>query len=144
MNREELKKQIAEGGVLKKSYFVQVENSFILNPKYTVTEKMMYQALCTFAGKDVSCFPSQLLLAASLGISRTTVNQTLKSLEEKGGLIKVSQKTETNRKTACLYILAEIDKKTGDFDPESLDTFRSLIGEVLTVQETMKKKKIQN
>jgi hypothetical protein len=46
----------------------------------------------------------------------------------------INQITETNRKTSNLYILAEINKDTGDFVPESIIQFRALTMEPIKVR----------
>lgn len=112
--------------VSRQGYFVIAENSLINNPNLTPVEKLVYLSLCTYAGKSNSCFPGQTGIANNLGYTRQTVNITIKSLAEKGGLLVIQQYTETNRKTVNIYILADIDQKTGEFIQESLDPFRTL------------------
>lgn len=106
------------GGVIKRSYFVQAENVFINNPTYTVYEKMVYLNLSTYAGKKTMCFPSQNSIARDLNISRKTVNEVLKRLQELGGIYIVRQIKENNRNSSNLYFLADINQTTGEFIPD--------------------------
>lgn len=117
---------LLENGVNRKSYFVMAENSFLNNPKYTVTEKMVFLSLCTYAGKNIMCFPGQAGLAENLGLTRKTINTTIQSLKNKNGLLVVEQYTESNRRTVNTYFLADIDPKTGEFIESSLDEYRCL------------------
>lgn len=127
-------KEIFNNTVNRKSYFVMAENSFINNSSYTITEKMVFLSLCTYAGKGNSCFPGQSGIAKNLGITRQTISTTIKSLEKKGGLLVINQKTETNRKTVNIYMLADINPQTGEFVKGSLDMYKCLKDRVNTVK----------
>lgn len=130
-------KQLAESGLVgayKKTYFVMAENNFIRNPKYTVNQKMVYLTLASYAGVVGSCYPSQGTLSKDLNLSVNTVKTVLKQLEELGAIIIVNQVTEINRKTSNLYILAEIDKQTGEFIPESIKQFEELAKEPIKIK----------
>lgn len=127
-------KEIFNNAVNRKSYFVMAENAFINNPNYTLTEKMIFLSLCTYAGKGKSCFPGQSGIGKNLGITRQTVNTTIKSLEQKGGLLIINQKTETNRKTVNIYMLSDINPQTGEFIKESLDMYKCLKDKVNIVK----------
>ena len=116
-----------ESRVSRQGYFIMVENEFVNSPNLTAIEKMVFMSLCTYAGKQNSCFPGQTGVAKNLGLSRSCVNNAVKSLELKGGLLILPQFTETNRKTVNTYFLADIDQKTGEFVPESLDMYRDLV-----------------
>lgn len=134
-------KELAESGLVgayKKTYFVMADNAFIRNPKYTPVQKMVYLCLQSYAGAVSSCFPSKETLAKDLGVATRTVYTALKELEKHGGVIIANQITETNRKTSNLYILAEIDKDTGEFIPESIEKFKVLTLEPLRVKEKLK------
>ena len=86
--------------VWKKTNFIQIENSFINNPKYTPIEKLIYMSLCTYAFQKNNCYPSHITLSENLGVAKPTIIRNLKSLEDK------------------------IDNRTGEFISESLDMFR--------------------
>lgn len=138
MNDEvEQVKMMAESGlvgVFKKTYFVQAENNFIKNPKYTVNQKMVYLALQTYAGAISSCFPSKSTLSKDLNLSEKTVYTVLKQLEELGAILIINQITETNRKSSNMYMLSDIDKETGDFIPKSLEQFKCLTLEPIRIK----------
>lgn len=130
-------KALAESGlagVIKKTYFVQAENNFIRNPKYTVNQKMVYLALQSYAGAVTSCFPSKNTLAKDLQIGEKTVYRILKQLEGIGAILIINQISESNRKTSNMYILADIDKETGDFIPESIQQFKCLTKEPIRIK----------
>lgn len=117
----------------KKSYFVQIESTFINNPKYTTIEKLVYLSLCTYAGQKRNCFPGQEGIAKNLGVTRMTINKTIKSLQEKNGIYIINQYTKTGRRTSNTYILADIDPISGEFVPESLDIYKKLYREPIIV-----------
>ena len=87
---------------------------------------MVYLCLASYAGQNNSCFPSQDTIAKDLNLTRKTVNTIISKLEELGAIIIVNQITESNRKTSNLYILADIDKTTGEFIRESIEQFKDL------------------
>lgn len=110
--------------VWKKTNFIQIENSFINNPKYTPIEKLIYMSLCTYAFQKNNCYPSHTTLSENLGVAKPTIIRNLKSLEDKNAILIIKRKKESNRRIPNLYILAEIDNRTGEFISESLDMFR--------------------
>ena len=118
----------------KEEPFVKSYVAFNLNPKYTMYEKMLVIGLRSYQRNKVDCYPGKATLAKQLNANIKTIEKLLKRLEELGALLIINRKKESNRKTSNLYILAEIDKKTGDFIPSSLDKFRYLKGQTITVQ----------
>lgn len=119
--------------VYKKSFFIQTENFFINNRKYNIYEKMVFMCLHTYAGKDVSCYPSKKTISNNLAICIGKVNTTLQDLEKKGAIIIINRVAETNRKTSNIYMLCDINKYTGDFMPETIEKFKELsIGNIKT------------
>ena len=115
--------ELASLNVYKKNKFIQIENSFINNSQYSIYEKMVYMSLCTYAFQKNNCYPSHSTLAENLGINRRTIIRTIKSLEEKGAIIVIKRKFQSNRKTSNLYILADIDGNTGEFIKDSIKEF---------------------
>ena len=109
--------------VFRKTKFIQIENNFINNPNYTTVEKLIYMSLCTYAFQKNNCYPSHSTLAENLGVNKRTIIRNLKTLEEKGGIIIISRKMESNRRLSNLYVLAEIDSNTGEFIKESIKEF---------------------
>ncbi len=138
MNEEvEQIKKLAESGLcgaFKKTYFVQAENNFIRNPKYSINVKMVYLALQSYAGAVTSCYPSKNTLAKDLATSSKTIERVLKQLEELGAILVINQITENNRKTSNMYILADIDKNTGDFIKDSIKQFKCLTLEPIRIK----------
>lgn len=130
-------RELAESGLVgayKKTYFVMAENSFIRNPKYSINQKMVYLCLQSYAGAAGSCFPSKETIAKDLDVSISTVERTLRQLQELEAVIIINQITETNRKTSNMYILCDIDKNTGDFDAESIRKFKCLAEEPIRIK----------
>jgi hypothetical protein len=70
------------------------------------------------------CLQSKGTIAESLNTGIKVISKILLELVELGGILIINQITETNRKSSNLYILAEIDKISGDFVPESISQFK--------------------
>ena len=126
--------ELAGLNVYKKNRFIQVENSFINNPRYSIYEKMVYISLCTYAMDKNNCYPSQTTIAKNLSVSRTMVIKAMKGLEEKNGLLIINRKAESNRKISNLYILAEIDACTGIFISGSLEEFKQYKDKIVIIK----------
>lgn len=126
--------ELAGLNVYKKNRFIQIENSFINNSQYSIYEKMVYMSLCTYAMDKNNCYPSQSTIAKNLSISRTMVIKAMQGLEEKGGLLIINRKAESNRKISNLYILAEVDACTGIFIPESLKEFKQYKNKIVVIK----------
>lgn len=76
-------------------------------PKVRAIGIAVYNLLASLASRNQSCFPSQKYIAESLGYSRTTINKTLKLLEE-NGLIRIEKRTRYH----CVYQLFKVRCKT--------------------------------
>lgn len=120
--------KLFNNGVLDvaKQPFVMVYNSFTLNSKYTIYQKMLFQALKSYGGSKNNCYPSRETLSKQLNISIRKISDVLKELEELGGILIINRHMESNRKTSNLYILADIDILTGDFVTNTLNQYRTL------------------
>ena len=126
--------ELATLNVYKKNRFIQIENSFINNSQYSIYEKMVYISLCTYAMDKNNCYPSQSTIAKNLNVSRTMVIKAMQGLEEKGGLLIINRKAESNRKISNLYILAEIDACTGIFMSGSLEEFKQYKNKIVVIK----------
>ena len=126
--------ELAGFNVYKKNRFIQIENSFINNSQYSIYEKMVYISLCTYAMDKNNCYPSQSTIAKNLNVSRTMVIKAMQGLEEKGGLLIINRKAESNRKISNLYILAEIDACTGIFISGSLEEFKQYKNKIVVIK----------
>ena len=93
--------------VFRKTKFIQIENNFINNPNYTTVEKLIYMSLCTYAFQKNNCYPSHSTLAENLGVAKITIIRNLKSLEDKGAIIIIKRKMQSNRKINNIYKLKE-------------------------------------
>jgi hypothetical protein len=101
-----------------------IENKFLTNPKYTVNQKMVYLCLQSYSDSVESSFLSKATIAQNLNIGVSSISKNLIELEQLGALLIINQITEINHKTSNLYILAEIDKATGDFIPQSISQLK--------------------
>ena len=126
--------ELAGLNVYKKNRFIQIENSFINNSQYSIYEKMVYMSLCTYAMDKNNCYPSQSTIAKNLNVSSTMVIKAMQGLEEKGGLLIINRKAESNRKISNLYILAEIDACTGIFISGSLEEFTQYKNKIVVIK----------
>ena len=120
--------KLFNNGVLDvaKQPFVMVYNSFTLNSKYTIYQKVIFQALKSYGGSKNNCYPSRETLSKQLNISVRKIADVLKELEELGAILIINRHMESMRKTSNLYILADIDIMTGDFVPSTLNEYRTL------------------
>lgn len=131
-NQEEIKEVLdrikkSNGVVTAQNYFVQVPNSFIRNPNLKSKEKLLYIYLWGFGGASMNMYPSQARMKKELGWSIPTIIDTLKSLEEKGGLYIINRVYKsTKEKSTNLYYLAEIDNSTGCFNKKSIKIVKSV------------------
>ena len=126
--------EIAGFNVYKKNRFIQIENSFINTPHYSIYDNMVYMSFCLYAMDKNNCYPSQSTIAKNLNISRTMVIKAMQGLEEKGGLLIINRKAESNRKISNLYILSEIYPCSGTFIEESLKDFIQYKGKIVTIK----------
>jgi hypothetical protein len=109
-----------------KQPFVMAYNTFNLNEKYTMQQKMLFLGLKSFGGLKNNCYPSKITLSKKLSSTVKTIERLLKQLEELGAILIINRYMESNRKTSNLYILADVDLITGDFIANSLDIYRPL------------------
>ncbi|MBU5308421.1 helix-turn-helix domain-containing protein [Clostridioides mangenotii] len=77
----------------EKNWFM-VENELIDNLQLTTYEKMIYIVLVRHTNEDSNCFPSMSTISKKAGCSVATVKRTVKSLEDKSLIKKVTRKVE--------------------------------------------------
>ena len=96
--------------VYKGSWTFAVRKDFILDPNYSIGEKIVYQAIRSFCSADNStAFPSVELLANALDVSRDTIYKHLAGLESKG-LIMREQAKEEGRFSHTVYTVYDTEK----------------------------------
>jgi predicted transcriptional regulator len=100
-------------GVKKKRWIVCFDNA-ILELNLSVYEKMVYIVLCSHAKKDGSCYPSMNTIAREASCSRTKVFEALKTLEERGIIIRSNQVYGNRGQTSNLYEILDIDPRPQD------------------------------
>ena len=59
-----------------------VHTEVLHNLDISLRAKGLYALLCTYADRDRTCFPSISTLSEMSGVSRRTIERTLKELEE--------------------------------------------------------------
>ena len=75
----------------------------------------VYNALCRFADREGTCYPSIQTIARKIGIGRSTVIKAIQTLVSLG-LVEVETRYSSNGdKDSNLYILCEVDP-TGALD----------------------------
>ena len=90
------------------NFYVPVMNGFMRNNELNHYEKLIYIYL---QGYGQNCFVAHSTISKDLGISRSTVIRTLKSLEEKDWLCVIQRYNEKERLTN-VYIIAPLCDKT--------------------------------
>lgn len=68
---------------MTKEKFGLVHSEVMQDPNLSIRAKGVYALLCTYANKDRECYPSNTTLSEMLGVSRRTLQRTLRELEEK-------------------------------------------------------------
>ena len=111
----------AKVGQKKKQRTIIVGEKFLFNPNYNMTEKFVYQALDMYHNNAVGgSFPSQEALAEQLGISKRTLINTLKSMEEKGMVYIISCRWQNTKIPANnFYVINTPEDDTGLFNKEN-------------------------
>lgn len=111
----------AKVGEKKKARTIYVNEHFLFNPEYTITEKILYQSLDMYHNKAIGgAFPKQEELAEQLGVSSRTIRNTLKTMEEKGMVYVIACKWKNSNTSANnFYVLNEPDEQTGKFNKEN-------------------------
>lgn len=108
--------EVSGGVVAPPTYFTQVPDMFSRRTDLSLKEKMLFIYLWGYGSNKNYAFPSQSRMLKELGISLPTLINTLKSLEDKGGLYIVNQyKKSTNERTVNLYYICAVDPIDGSF-----------------------------
>lgn len=106
--------------------FVQVPNSFIRNPEYSVGEKIVYIYLWGYGINSGKVYPSQNKISKDLGLSKPTVIKILNQLEDKKGILILNRVLKDSKeKTTNLYCLSKINQQNGSFDSSYLDILKT-------------------
>ena len=121
--------------------FYMLNVKFFRNAEdYSLYERLVYIDLACYAGqKKNTAFPSTATIAKNLGISRRTVFNTLKSLEEKEVILTINRIWENKSKTSNMYVLASIDLNTGKIIKDSLKPYKKFKEEVIKVYNDKEK-----
>ncbi len=71
----------------------------------TPTEKLVALCIADFGDQENKCWPSQALISKRCGISRETVNRTIKRLSDKG-VVKIQHRIDGKGQLSNVYFLA--------------------------------------
>ena len=75
-----------------KGGFGMVSNTVIRDPEISLKDKAIYSHLATYAnGQTNECTVSIDRIAAECGVDHSTIKRSLKSLKEKGVILRVSR-----------------------------------------------------
>jgi DNA-binding MarR family transcriptional regulator len=72
--------------------FTQISNYFLMRKDMTIYEKMVVIIIKKYTMNKTYCWPAIKTIAKEVGCSETTVKKTIKSLENKGLIIKSKDK----------------------------------------------------
>ncbi|WP_195972632.1 helix-turn-helix domain-containing protein [Clostridium thermobutyricum] len=119
--------------VSEKDMYVVAPISFMRNNQYTLYEKGVYLYLKSYGVNSNMAFPSIDKIANDLSLSRPTVIKTIKSLEEKKGV--VIRKGKRGTKENNTYYLTSIDGLFGIFDIKDFEKNKVLIDTLMQPSE---------
>ena len=124
MEFEEMFEEIDGVFVKKRELFMKVPIEFICNSKLTDSELRLYLYFLTYSVTEKrGAYPSKVTIAKDLGWSKSKVLRTVKSLQDKNGILKITRIIKgTKRNTSNLYYLSEI--VDGEFDKEILEVVK--------------------
>lgn len=63
--------------------FGLVHSDILQDPGLSLRAKGLYALLCTYANQNRECYPSNTTLSELCGVSRRTLQRTVKELEDK-------------------------------------------------------------
>ena len=102
--------------------YLRIKTELIIS---TLTDSQFRTLLYLVAkSKNQQCYPSIRTLASDLNKSTTSVQKTLKELEEQGYIIKENRKTSAGKTTSNNYLLKEelfVKRKKKEFEVEETD-----------------------
>lgn len=102
--------------------YIHMPLAFICNNNLTMNEKMLYMYLKGAKRYDVM---TQSLIAKELKTSSSTIETTVRSLENKNGVYSIKRfDVETGQRITNGYYLADVDPDTGEFVDGSLDKYK--------------------
>ena len=136
-------KEVREASVLDTNEhpFYMLNVKFFRNTEdFSLYERLVYIDLACYAGRRKNtAFPSTATIAKNIGISKRTVFNTLKSLEEKDAILTINRVWENKAKTSNMYVLASIDLNTGKIIKDSLKPYKKFKEEVIKVYNDKEK-----
>lgn len=82
-----------------------VPRAVLAHPDLTLSAKVVYATLATYAGPDRSCWPGERRLAEMLDLSHRTVQRAVHDLRAAGLLGYTERRREDGSQTSNLYVL---------------------------------------
>lgn len=99
---------------LKPKKFTILDDNLILRKDLNSYEKIIYIVLLKYSNEESYCFPSYKTISEGAGCSLSTVKKTIKSLEDKGLIKKVSRKIKDKKENnSNLYYVMAIENNVG-------------------------------
>lgn len=93
--------------------FAVVNANVLRSPSISTSAKALYALLATWADAEGVCWPSNSVLAASLGCDVRTVHRLLGELQDRGVLIRTERQRENGSQTTCANVLLDLDMRRG-------------------------------
>lgn len=118
--------------------FARVDIPVIMDSDLSTYEKMVYVALCTFASRANSCFPSVKTLAKAASCSARQVRRCLEGLEKRG-LIRIHERMTEKGQSSNIYDILGAQgmtesqpPMTGSHTPPDSESPRTIFSELDT------------
>lgn len=89
----------------REAYFARVDIPIILSADLSTHEKMVYVALCAFASRENTCFPSVKALSDAASCSERQVFRCLDTLEKRGYIARSERYNERGQTSNSYDIL---------------------------------------
>lgn len=69
-----------------------IHTDIVQDPELSLRAKGLYTILCSYANKNRMCWPKISTLSEVSGVSRRTIDRTLKELEDKNYVRRIAKK----------------------------------------------------
>ena len=86
--------------------FAVIPVETVRDEKLKASEKLIYIYLMTLAGESCNCFPSINTISRELSLSKKTVSETIKTLQDKKCIIYARRKGKKDQHLLNYYLVA--------------------------------------
>jgi len=93
--------------------FGLVNANVMRSPSISANAKALYALLATYADEDGACWPSNATLMKNMDWSESTVQRTLRELQDKGALIREERTRENGSQASSTSILVDVTTVKG-------------------------------